>query len=131
MIEPLHTANRVPVTVSALAPGSPPWKPGMWAIRAVVGGPSHVYIYAVGEKRADVLTCDGMPTSEHLGSLLSVEGYIEHADRMADEWTGKQYRENIERARRVPALHPDWPKWLALASEPLANTQISHAEDKS
>lgn len=107
-----------------LAIGSPPWRPGNWAIRAVVGGPSHVYVMAVGEKYIDILTHDGVPTSERPGTLLSVAGYIEHADRMRDEWTGKEYRENIERARRVPPLHPDWPKWLAFASEPLANNVI-------
>ena len=105
----------------AVSTGSPPWKPGMWAIVAVVGGPSHVYIMSIDDKSADLLGVDGSIIYRAPCYLLSVQGYIEHADRMADEWTGREYREAVEKARNPPALHPDWPKWLARASEPLEN----------
>lgn len=105
---------KIPTTI-----GSAPWKVGQWAILAVVGRPLFVFIYAIGEKRADLLTADGMPRSEDLRSLLSLEGYRDHCDRMREEWTGKQYREAIEKGHQFPDLHPDWPKWLAVASAPI------------
>lgn len=113
---------KIPMTI-----GQAPWRPGQWAILAVVSRPLHAFVYAISTGRAELLTYDGHPRGESVSGLLSIDGYREHCDRMADEWTGAQYRAAVEKSLRVPELDPNWPKWLAVASAPLSESWDIHS----
>lgn len=83
------------------------WKVGDIALLACYGGPQPAQIIEVRDKYIDCLDTLGMLNTYAPEELHTVEQYIQHADLMRDDWTGKQYLENIERAR-APFVPPEW-----------------------
>lgn len=88
-------------------------KPGQIFILAVAGGPAFCQVLEVGPRYVRCLDDSGIQNYRAPHHLLTLDQYQDHADMMRDEWTGRQYREAMEKARRgfVP------PAWWAAAVE--------------